>query len=127
MNGNFEGVTIVFPNKRASLFMNEYLLEKIGNGTMWSPAYITINELFENCSDSVVADSVLLVSRLHKIYNECTGSKDSLDNFYYWGEMLLKDFDDVDKNLANAKQLFAQAEQEAKERYESYRKMAQQD
>lgn len=107
MNGNFEGVTIVFPNKRASLFLNEYLLEKIGNGTMWSPAYITINELFENCSGSVVADSVLLVSRLHKIYNECTGSKDSLDNFYYWGEMLLKDFDDVDKNLANAKQLFA--------------------
>lgn len=107
MNGNFEGVTIVFPNKRASLFFNEYLLERVCDGTMWSPSYITINELFDNSSDSVVADPVLLVSRLHKAYNECTGSNETLDNFYYWGEMLLKDFDDVDKNLVNAKQLFA--------------------
>ena len=107
LKGNFERVTIVFPNKRAGLFFNEYLLEKIEEKAIWSPAYLTINELFEQCSEYVVGDPVLLVSRLHKIYNECTGSNESLDNFYYWGEMLVKDFDDVDKNMANAKQLFA--------------------
>lgn len=110
LNGNFEGVAMVFPNKRAGLFFNEYLLDKIGNKAVWSPACITISELFEECSDSVVADSVLLVSKLHKVYMQHTGSNESLDKFYYWGEMLIKDFDDVDKNLANAKQLFANIE-----------------
>lgn len=110
LNGNFEGVAMVFPNKRAGLFFNEYLLEKIGDGAAWSPACITISELFEECSDSIIADPVLLVSKLHKVYMQHTGSKESLDKFYYWGEMLVKDFDDVDKNLANAKQLFANIE-----------------
>ncbi len=110
LNGNFEGVAMVFPNKRAGLFFNEYLLEKIGNGAVWSPACITISELFEDCSESIIADSILLVSKLHKVYMQHTGSNESLDKFYYWGEMLIKDFDDVDKNLANAKQLFANIE-----------------
>lgn len=110
MNGNFEGVAMVFPNKRAGLFFNEYLLEKIGDNATWSPACITISELFEECSESVVADSVLLVSKLHKEYIKHTGSNESLDKFYYWGEMLVKDFDDIDKNLANAQQLFANIE-----------------
>ncbi len=106
-NGNFEGMAIVFPNKRASLFFNNYLLQKTSDKAIWSPAYITISELFEQSSDSVIADPVLLVSRLHKEYVKHTGSTDTLDNFYYWGEMLIKDFDDADKNLACTKQLFA--------------------
>ena len=106
-NGNFERMAIVFPNKRASLFFNEYLLQKIGDKAIWGPAYITISELFEQSSDSVVADPILLVSRLYKEYVKHTGSNDTLDSFYYWGEMLVKDFDDVDKNLAPADKLFA--------------------
>ena len=106
-NGNFERMAIVFPNKRASLFFNEYLLQKIGDKAIWSPAYITISELFEQSSDSVVADPILLVSKLYREYVKHTGSNDTLDNFYYWGEMLVKDFDDVDKNLAPADKLFA--------------------
>ena len=107
LGGNLENTAIIFPNKRASLFFNQYLLEIIGDKAMWSPAYITISELFEQFSDSIVADPILLVSKLHKEYTKHTGSNDTLDNFYYWGEMLIKDFDDVDKNLANAAQLFA--------------------
>ena len=106
-NGNFERMAIVFPNKRASLFFNEYLLQKIGDKAIWSPAYITISELFEQCSQSVIADPILLVSKLHKEYVKHTGSNDTLDSFYYWGEMLIRDFDDVDKNLAPADKLFA--------------------
>ncbi len=106
-NGNFEGTAIVFPNKRAALFFNEYLLERIGDNAIWSPAYLTISELFEYFSDWVVGDPVLLVSKLHKEYCRHTGSNDTLDNFYYWGEMLIKDFDDIDKNLADAKLLFS--------------------
>lgn len=106
-NGNFEGMAIVFPNKRASLFFNNYLLQRTGDKAIWSPSYITISELFEQSSDYVVADPVLLVSRLHREYVKLTGSCDTLDTFYYWGEMLIRDFDDIDKNLACAEQLFS--------------------
>ena len=78
---------------------------------------MTISELFEQNSGLVIADSILLVSRLYKEYvrprredeseSEYEKSVESLDSFYYWGEMLIRDFDDIDKNLADARRLFA--------------------
>ena len=116
-NGHLEDVAIVFPNKRAGLFFNSYLLECNNNAPLWSPRYMSVEELFQENSDLAVGDPILLVSKLYKVYldsmrsgdfaDECEKSAESLDSFYYWGEMLIKDFDDVDKHLANAKQLFA--------------------
>ena len=116
-NGHLEDVAIVFPNKRAGLFFNRYLLESSNNEPLWSPKYLSVGELFQENSDLAVGDPILLVSKLYKVYidsmrgngtdAECEKSAESLDSFYYWGEMLIKDFDDVDKHLANAKQLFA--------------------
>lgn len=116
-NGRLENVAVVFPNKRAGLFFNQYLLENSGNAPMWSPRYMTISELFRQKSDLTVGDPLLLVSKLYKEYirpqyqgetvQEYEKSVETLDSFYYWGEMLIKDFDDIDKNLANAKQLFS--------------------
>ena len=116
-NGKLEDVAIVFPNKRASLFFSEYLLEKNGGKPMWSPRYMTIGELFQKNSKLAICDPVLLVSKLYKEYmrpmkpgeskEEYEKSIESLDEFYYWGEILIKDFDDIDKHLVNAKELFA--------------------
>ncbi len=97
---------IVFPNKRAGLFFNEYL-KNMSSEPLWSPAYMTINELFQECSDFVEADIILLVSKLYKEYCKHTHSNEPLDRFYYWGEMLIKDFDDIDKNMVDAGKLFA--------------------
>lgn len=104
--GELHNVAVVFPNKRASLFFNEYLMQ-ISERPMWSPVYITINELFEQNSDAIIGDPILLVSKLYKEYVRHTNSKESIDNFYTWGELLIKDFDDIDKNMADADKLFA--------------------
>ena len=110
-NGHLENVAVVFPNKRAGLFFNKYLLENSGNKPMWSPRYMTINELFQQGSDLTIGDPILLVSKLYKEYiapfKAIEKKPESLDSFYYWGEMLVRDFDDVDKNLVDAKQLFS--------------------
>ncbi len=95
---------IVFPNKRAALFMNQALAEYAAK-PIWSPTYITINELFEDNSEKVVADDILLLCLLYKSYVSISKSKESLDDFFTWGQMLLSDFDDIDKNLANPKQV----------------------
>ncbi|MGN1264129.1 MAG: PD-(D/E)XK nuclease family protein, partial [Prevotella sp.] len=94
-------VAVVFPNKRAALFLNEHLVKMAGK-PIWSPAYITISELFRRHSKKTVADSIKLVCELHKCYAQCTGSSETLDRFYGWGELMLADFDDIDKNMARA-------------------------
>jgi len=97
---------IVFPNKRASLFLNEHLA-RIAQKPIWSPAYITISDLFRQQSPLTVADPVKLVCDLHKSFSLKTCSDETLDKFYGWGQLLLSDFDDIDKNMADADRVFA--------------------
>ena len=98
-------ITLVFPNKRASLFLNEHLA-RMANGPLWSPVYTTISQLFRDRSERVVADNIKLVCDLYRIYVQCTGTTETLDHFYGGGMLMLSDFDDIDKNLADATDVF---------------------
>ncbi len=103
---NLSRTVVVFPNKRASLFLNEALAKAAGR-PLWSPVYITISELFRQQSAWQVADPIKLVCELHRSYTQMTGSTETLDQFYGWGQLLISDFDDVDKNMADADKVFA--------------------
>lgn len=103
---NLSEVVVVFPNKRASLFLNEELIKLSDGKPVWSPKYMTISELFRSQSQLVVADQIKLVCELYKHYAEKTGTTESLDDFYGWGELMLSDFDDLDKNMGDAKHIF---------------------
>ena len=96
---------VIFPNKRARLFFNEYLARLV-DGPMWSPAYFTISELFRSHSKLTTADPIKLICDLHKSFVSVTGINESLDHFYSWGQIMLTDFDDIDKNMADASQIF---------------------
>lgn len=103
---NLSRLAIVFPNKRASLFLNEHLA-RMADKPIWSPAYITISDLFRGHSDLQVGDPIKLTSDLYHIYIRHTGSNETFDRFYGWGQLLLSDFDDIDKNMADAAKVFA--------------------
>ena len=105
-SNNLSDIAIVFPNKRASLFLNEQLARLVSH-PLWSPTYITISDLFRQHTTLKVGDPIKLVCDLHKSFVECTGIEETLDHFYGWGQLLIADFDDVDKNMASARQLFA--------------------
>ena len=98
--------TVVFPNRRARLFFDDFL-SACSSQPVWSPQYTTIEELFHSQSDLRPADRIELVTLLHKIYQEELHTDESLDSFWSWGELMLADFDDVDRNLAPAGQLFS--------------------
>lgn len=98
-------VAVVFPGKRAGLFMNEYLAAET-EVPVWSPRYVTISELFRSLSPLTPADPIETVCRIYELYIRLTGQTETLDFFYGWGERLLADFDDVDKNMADAARLF---------------------
>lgn len=104
--GNLAHTAVVFPNKRAGLFFNEYLAQE-SDSPIWLPAYVSISELFRSLSPWEVGDPVKLVCELYKIFRRETQSTETLDDFYFWGEMLISDFDDADKNRVDTDKLFS--------------------
>ncbi len=98
-------LAFVFPNRRAGLFFKKYLSEA-ADRPLFSPAILTINDLFGQLGDKQPADRIHLLFTLYAKYAARSGTEESFDDFLYWGEMLLNDFDDVDKYMADARMLF---------------------
>lgn len=96
---------LVFPNRRAGLFFSKYLNELVEQ-PLWAPRVFTISEFFRDLSDLQIEDNLGLLFRLYKIYVKRMKVSESFDEFYHWGEMLLGDFDDLDKYRVNAGHLF---------------------
>lgn len=94
-----------FPNRRAGLFFQKYLSE-ISEKPLFSPSILTINDLFMQLSGKHPADKIQMLFRLYELYKQRSGSSESFDEFIYWGEMLLNDFDDIDKYMVDARMLF---------------------
>ncbi len=95
----------VFPGRRAGLFFRSHLNNLISK-PIWSPKILTINELFEQSSSLLTSDSISLLFELHEIYNEVLNQNITFDEFISWGEMFLNDFNDIDKHLISAKQIY---------------------
>jgi hypothetical protein len=98
-------VTLVFPNRRASLYFRKYLTQIIDKPT-FSPKLITVEEFISAYSVLTVLDKLELIHRLYKAHQVITKTEEAFDRFYFWGEMLIKDFDEVDKYMVNAELLF---------------------
>jgi len=100
-------VTIVFPNRRAALYVRKYLSDIIKK-PVFPPKLLTFEDFISTFSTLRVPDKLELVFRLHQSYRELTSSdSESFDQFFMWGEMLLRDFDEADRYLIDAKVLFA--------------------
>ncbi|KAA6305543.1 hypothetical protein EZS27_042803, partial [termite gut metagenome] len=102
---DFSHTIIIFPNKRAGLFFNEYLVNE-SDKPIWAPSYASIGELFGQLSVLNLGDPIRLICELYKVFCTETQSKESPDEFYFWGELLIGDFDDADKNLVDTDKLF---------------------
>jgi hypothetical protein len=96
---------LVFPNRRAGLYFLKYLATKIQK-PVWTPAIFTVNELFRSYTSLQTAGNEILLFELYKVYRRIKKSPESFDDFYFWGDMLLNDFDDIDKYIVNASLLF---------------------
>ncbi|MDR1676591.1 MAG: PD-(D/E)XK nuclease family protein, partial [Tannerella sp.] len=102
---DIQHLAFVFPNRRAGLFFRKYLSLAAGK-PIFSPAVLTISGLFFELSGKQPADRIRTLFLLYRIYIRHSRREESFDSFVYWGEMLLGDFDDVDKYLVDARRLF---------------------
>ena len=99
-------VTLVFPNRRAALYFRKYLATLIDKPA-FAPALTTIEDFIASHAAAVrVPDKLELVHRLYKTYSELLSTGETFDQFYFWGEMLLRDFEEVDKYRVDADMLF---------------------
>jgi len=109
---NLEKVTVVFPNRRAVLYFRQHLTSLLKKPA-FSPELLTIEEFISKFSVSQIPDKLFLLKRLHRVYSDAVqhheGEHDALQSFsdfFFWGEMLLRDFEEIDKYMVDASQLF---------------------
>src|SRR5688572_393240 len=105
LHPRMDHLTFVFPNRRAALYFQNYLSLALAQ-PQWAPQMVSIEEYFKKQSALLEPDRLTLIFRLYSVYSDILKSDESFDRFYFWGDMLLRDFDEIDKYLVNAPQLF---------------------
>ncbi len=103
----------IFPNRRAMLFFKKFYSEEVRREekTVFTPMMFTINDFFykaNHCSPTPRIEQLLC---LYDCYKKVSGIEESLDDFLFWGDMILADFNEVDKYCVNAKSVFTNVAQ----------------
>ncbi len=96
---------LVFPGRRAALFFTKYLSEHLEK-PVWSPSFLTISDLLVQFTGYRLSDPFRLVFMLYQVYKKVVRDHTGFDDFYSFGEVLINDFNDIDKNLVDAENLF---------------------
>ena len=108
--GDMQHKCFIFPNRRSEVFFNKWLSETVkcdkNSKPLVSPVVLTMNEFFYKVSGAVVTDRVGLLLELYECYKSLNPKAESLDDFIFWGDVILSDFDDTDKYLADPKKLY---------------------
>lgn len=110
--GEADKCCFIFPNRRSLVFFTRHLCQAVKDSDVLSrpivaPEMLTINDFFHKVGGMHSVDRVRLLIELYDCYRECNQKAESLDEFIFWGDVILSDFNDVDKYLVDPKQLFA--------------------
>ena len=103
--GELRQICLVFPNRRSGVFFRAYLQKHLTSAVI-GPEITTVNEFIADFSDFFQGEKLQLISILYDIFRKHTQTKETFDEFYFWGEILLADFNDIDRYLVNAEDLF---------------------
>lgn len=99
-------VCVVMPNRRAGIFLNRFLAAEMSK-PVWAPQLFSIEEFMEKLSGLREIESIHLLTELYTVYKATEGQKAKpFDEFLSWGPQLLSDFNEVDRNMVNASDLF---------------------
>ncbi len=105
MKKNSEDIIILLPNRRSGLFLQHHLRRHF-KGTAWMPEILSITDLLDRWSLLRPVDDARAVIKLYDHYKAVKLNAEALDAFYHWGEMMLRDFDELDKYLVDPGMLF---------------------
>ncbi len=110
---DISGTVFIFPNRRSMAFFSKYLSAEVaarGTAPLVAPRMMTVNDFFYHIYDADVTDRISLILELYEVYSRLNPKAEPLDEFVFWGDVILSDFDDVDKYLVDADGLFRNIE-----------------
>jgi ATP-dependent helicase/nuclease subunit B len=97
---------IVLPNKRAALYLRQALAAEFGK-TLWLPVMVTAEDFISEVSGLSELSEADLLCQLYKSYRHChSESAEPFDAFTRWGQLILHDFNEIDRYLADPKRLY---------------------
>lgn len=104
-NESLENVTIIFPNRRAGLFFRKALAEVIEK-PLWMPEVSSLEDFVLRNQPLRKIETLEGVFALFEVYKTFQQGEESFDQFYFWGEMIMKDFNEIDHYFVDPKRLF---------------------
>jgi CRISPR/Cas system-associated exonuclease Cas4 (RecB family) len=103
-SGKLENVLMLFPSRRNVLFFRKSLAAHAGQ-PIWAPQMHTLDSWIHSVSKTVIPDELSLIIRLHTCWESLEGPI-PFESFYGLGQVILQDFDRLDKALVNMKAFF---------------------
>ncbi len=104
---NLSDCTFILPNKRAGLFLKEAISASIEK-SIFSPDILPIDDFITSLSGLSKISNTELLFEFYSIYklNTPKQEQNDFDDFIKWARILLNDFDDIDRELANSDAVF---------------------
>jgi len=102
---DISNICIVLPNKRAGLFLKQHFSTLIDK-PIWLPEILGAEELIEQLSDVEIIDNVTQLFELYAAYKTTEKEPETFEEFSKWGQILLHDFNEIDRYLIPTKNLF---------------------
>jgi len=101
-----DSLTIILPNRRASLYLKKYLANHFDK-PFWSPKFYSIEDFINQIANKTSTNSIYLINELYKIHLEInTENCRNFDEFIGIAELLLTDFNEIDLYLVDADKIF---------------------
>lgn len=113
--------TFIFPNKRSAMFLKRYIQQRVGDKAVFMPRFTTFGRF---AAKIVRVSEASRFERLFMLYDAYRRTVDSrrdpngensftpkeFDRFIFWGDMILDDFDEIDRALADPTKLYSNLE-----------------
>lgn len=98
-------VSVVFPNRRAGLFFRQAMAKMIDR-PMWMPSVISMRDFVGQFTNLRALETLEAVFELFEVYKKHQKKESSFERFFFWGEMILRDFEEIDQYLIDPGRLF---------------------
>ena len=107
-----EDYCFVFPNRRSGQFFADYMQREFAatgdKRPHLMPSVVSINELVSRLTDTIVATDIEMIFGLYEAYCQAMGDQaQEFDKFIYWAQLILGDFNDIDRSLADAHAIYS--------------------
>lgn len=106
-----ENLCFILPNKRSAMFLKHHIRQRLDKISfmprfMTMRTFISLHAAYPEAADRELL--FLLYDAYRQVFSHM-GREDSIaefDSFIFWGDIILSDFDDIDRSLVNASEIF---------------------